>query len=108
MMLALGDYPALQSFELEQVLFPRDLPPTGPDPPLDVLWVITHPAGERTDGILRKYDVRYLVLHKDMPDRPTRDYWRLFKARPDLYKTDFENGDVLIVSRRQGAQGSPG
>ena len=38
-----------------------------------------------------------------MPDRPREDYWRLFKASPDLYKTDFENGDVLIVSRRETA-----
>ena len=43
-----------------------------------------------------------------MPDRPTQDYWRFFKARPDLYKTDFENSDVLIVSRRGGDQGPAG
>jgi hypothetical protein len=100
MMLAMGDYSALQSFELGQIQVPRDLPPTGPEPLWDVLWVMTHPGGEKTGRILRERDVRYVVLYKNMPDRPTQDYWRLFEARPDLYRTAFENRDVLIVERR--------
>ena len=100
MMLAMGGYSALQSFTPLQIENPRDLPPTGPRPPLDVNWVITHPEGERTERILRERDVRYLVLYKEMPDRPTTDYWRLFKDQPDLYMTAFENGDVLIVEPR--------
>jgi hypothetical protein len=100
MMLAMGHYSALQSFELGQVMHPRDLPPTGPKPLWDVLWLMTHPDNGRTDRILREYDVRYIVLYKNMPDRPTQDYWRSFKSRPDLYETDFENDDVLIVERR--------
>jgi hypothetical protein len=59
-----------------------------------------HPKGERTEQLLEKYDVRYIVLYKNMPDRPTTDYWRLFKAQPNLYRTTFENEDVLIVTRR--------
>ena len=100
MMLAMGDYSALQSFTPLQIQNPRDLPPTGPRPLLDVIWVITHPDGERTERMLRERDVRYLVFYKDMPDRPTSDYWRLFEARPDLYKKAFENGDVLIFEPR--------
>jgi hypothetical protein len=61
---------------------------------------MTHPDNGRTDRILREYDVRYIVLYKNMPDRQTQDYWVSFKSRPDLYRTDFENRDVLIVERR--------
>ena len=75
MMLAMGHYSALQSFEPVQVKNPRDLPPTGPRPLWDVLWVATHPDYQRTDRILSTYDVRYIVLYKNMPDRPTQDYW---------------------------------
>ncbi len=100
MMLAMGGYSALQSFDAWQIDNPRDLPPTGPEPLRDVLWVMHHPEGERTDRLLVEHDIRYIVLYKDMPDRPTLDYWKLFKARPDLYRTVFENEDVLIVTRR--------
>jgi hypothetical protein len=68
-----------------------------------VLWVLYHPKDERTQGLLEKHDVRYVVLYKNMPDRPTTDYWRIFKALPDLYRTTFENGDVLIVAPRETA-----
>jgi hypothetical protein len=101
MMLAMGGYSELQSFAAWQIDRPRDLPPTGPGPLRDVLWVITHPKGERTDRLLVKHDVRYIVLYEDMPDRPTIDYWKAFEARPDLYQTVFENEDVLIVARRE-------
>ena len=77
MMLAMGGYSALQSFEAGQIKTPRDLPPTGPGP----LWVMWHPDGERTRQLFKEHDVRYIVLYKNMPDRPT-----------------FEN-DVLIVAR---------
>jgi hypothetical protein len=97
-MLAIGDYSELQSFEPWQIEVPRDLPPTGPEPLKDVLQVMLDPYSERTRQIVEKYDVRYIVLYKDMPDRPTTDlYWPLFEQRPDLYRTAFENSDVLIV-----------
>ncbi len=60
------------------------------------------PADESTQRLLQKHDVRYIVLYKDMPHRPTFDYATSFRARPDLYRTVFENEDVLIVTRRQG------
>jgi hypothetical protein len=53
--------------------------------------------------LLEKHEVRYVVLYKEMPDRLTRDYWKAFAARPDLYRTVFENEDVLIVTRRAPA-----
>jgi len=102
MMLAMGGYSALQAFEPVQIENPRDLPPTGPGPLKDVLWVMHHPRGERTEGLLREHDVRYIALYKNMPDRITVDYWKHFKALPGLYRTTFENEDVLIVARRQG------
>ncbi len=104
MMLAMGHYPGLQSFAEYQVEHPRDLPPTGKQPLKDVLWVMDNPEGGRTLHLLQKYDVRYVVLYKNMPDRATLDYWRLFDRRPDLYRTAFENGDVLIVTRHAAAE----
>jgi hypothetical protein len=100
MMLAMGGYSALQSFEPWQISRPRDLPPTGPQPPQDVLWVMRHPDGARARQLLAEHDVRYIVLYKNMPDRPTLDYWRNFKALPGTYRAAFENDDVLIVARR--------
>jgi hypothetical protein len=100
MMLAMGGYSAVQSFEPWQISRPRDLPPTGPQPPRDVLWVMRHPDGERARQLLGEHDVRYIVLYKNMPDRPTLDYWRNFKALPGAYQAAFENDDVLIVARR--------
>jgi hypothetical protein len=101
MMLAMGHYSALQSFEQWQITHPRDLPPTGAKPLEDVLWVMHHPASQRSGRLLGKYQVSYIVLYKNMPDRPTADYWKAFEARPDLYRTVFENRDVLIVVRRK-------
>lgn len=51
--------------------------------------------------------MRFVVLYKNMPDRPTAYYWRLFGASPDLYPPAFENKDVLIVSTEQGSE-APG
>lgn len=101
MMLAMGHYSALQSFEPGQIMNPRDLPPTGPGPAWDVLWVVRHPDNQRTDRILSTYHVRYVVLYKSMPDRPTQDYWKPFEDRSDLYRITFENDAVLIVARRE-------
>ena len=98
MMLAMGDYSALQSFGYGQILRPRDLPPTGPEPLLGVLRTVINPTGPQVTGTLEEYDVRYVILYKNMPDRPTVDYWLRFKANPDLYPPVFENEDVLIVS----------
>ena len=106
MMLAMGHYSAMQSFTQYQISNPRDLPPDySPQRYQDELWVMYHPQGEQTQQILKKYDVRYIVLYKSMPDRYVVPYWQLFKSRPDLYRIAFENHDVLIVASREGPTG---
>lgn len=100
MMLAMGHYSALHSYPAHMIKNPRDLPPTGPRPLWDVLWVMNHPADERTRRLLKEYDVRYVVLYKSLPTRPDTYYWKPFKARPELYRVAFENESVLIVSPR--------
>ncbi len=100
MMLAMGHYDALQSYPESGIRDPRHMPPSGPEPLLDTLWVMYHPAGEKTQVLLQKHDVRYVVLYKKMPDRPVTPFWRIFKPRPDLYENVFENEAVLIVAPR--------
>jgi hypothetical protein len=100
MMLAMGGYSAMQSFDTWQIEQPRDLPPTGPKPLEDVLWVMRHPDDRRTAELLEQHDISYIVLYKNMPDRPTIDYWKGFEAKPGLYRTVFENHAVLIVTRK--------
>jgi hypothetical protein len=101
MMLAMGHYSALQSYPAHMINYPRDLPPTGPRPLWDVLWVMNHPADERTRRLLMEYDVRYVVLYKSLPTRPDTYYWKPFKTRPELYRVAFENESVLIVTPRR-------
>ncbi len=99
MMLAMGGYSAYQSFTLGQIQYPRDLPPGGPEPLLDVLQMIQYPGTESSIRLLREYDVRYIVLYKNMPDRTTDpDYGPAFENLPDLYEKAFENEDVVIFA----------
>ena len=100
MMLAMGHYSALQSYPESGIKNPRHMPPSGPEPLRDTLWVMYHPAGEKTQDLLEKHDVRYVVLYKEMPDRPVTPFWRIFKPRPDLYENVFENDAVLILRPR--------
>ena len=101
MMLAMGDYSALlQSFDEGQLRVPRVLPPTGAGPPRDILWVLYHPEGERTQETLEKHDGRYIVLYKNFPNRGPVEYWKLFDAYPDLYRIAFQNRAVVILEPR--------
>lgn len=97
MMLAMGGYSAMQSYTETNIQFERDLPPAGAGPMRDVLWVMTHPEGPVTESYLEEYDIRYLVLLKDLPDRGIVPYWTLFDDPGLPYDTAFENSDVLIV-----------
>jgi hypothetical protein len=67
----------------------------------DVLWMMKHPGGERTEQLLEEHDIGYVVLYKDMPPRSVQDFWKSFNARPDLYQMAFENDGVLIVAPRR-------
>ena len=100
MMLAMGHYSRLQSFSAESIRNPRDLPPTGPKPLRDVLWVMNHVATERTQRLLEEHDVRYVVLYKSLTTRSDTYHWKSFKAHPELYRVAFENKGVLILAPR--------
>ena len=100
MMLAMGHYDALQSYPESGIRDPRHMPPSGPEPLRDTIWVMYHPAGEKTQDLLRRHDVRFVVLYKKMPDRPVTPFWRIFEPRQDLYENVFENEAVLILRPR--------
>jgi len=102
-MLAYGGYTALQSFERAQVDRARDLPPQGPEPLLDVLYVMENPGTERARRLIEKHDVRYVVCYKRMPDRPFNPYWEGFEEKPGLYRKAFENDSVAIFAPRDPA-----
>ncbi|MDP9381658.1 MAG: hypothetical protein M3Q29_16215 [Chloroflexota bacterium] len=100
-MLAIGGYSALQSFTKSQLGNPRVVPPAHRQEVEDTLWVLRHPAGEKTRRILDEHDIRYIVMYKRLPERtlwtnkhPVR--WKPFLRQPDLYKPAFENSDVII------------
>lgn len=97
MMLAMGEYGGMQSYTAANIESNRDLPPAGAGAMRDVLWVMTHPENQLTESYLEEYDVRYLVLFKDLPDRGVVPYWTLFDDPGLPYETVFENEDVLIV-----------
>lgn len=100
MMLAMGGYSAMQSYTELNILYNRDLPPAGADAMRDVLWVMTNPEGPLTRGYIAEYDIRYIVLFKDLPDRGVVPYWTLFDDPGPPHATVFENSDVLIVEPR--------
>jgi hypothetical protein len=96
-MLAMGGYTGMQSYDAARIRRGRDLPPFGAGPLWDALWVLQHPGGERTSGILTENDVRYVVFHKRYP---TID-WRPFQNRNNLYRKVFENESVVIFEPRK-------
>lgn len=96
--LALGGYTALQSYDLPRLRLARDLPPSGAKPLWDAAWILRHPTGERTRDLLKKYDVRYIVLSKQ-PPVDGMDY-HPYTKQPDLYKKAFENSEVVILAPR--------
>jgi hypothetical protein len=96
----MGDYTGMQSYDAARIRRGRDLPPFGAGPLWDALWVLQHPAGERTERILSENDVRYVVFHKRYP---TID-WRSYGVRNDLYRRVFENESVVIFEPRQRAR----
>lgn len=100
MMLAMSEYSGMQSYTESNIEYDRDLPPAGAGAMRDVLWVMNHPEGPLTERYLERYDIRYLVFFKEMPDREVVPYWTLFDEPGLPYETVFENEDVLIVEPR--------
>jgi hypothetical protein len=96
-MLAMGGYTRMQSYDAARIRRARDLPPFGPPPLWDALWVLEHPAGGRTARLLEKNDVRYVVFHKGYPWID----WRPFALQRGLYTTVYENDSVIIFAPRQ-------
>ncbi|MGI8859584.1 MAG: hypothetical protein ACR2HO_05465 [Rubrobacteraceae bacterium] len=99
-MLAMGDYTGVQSYDPLRIKAARDLPPSGAGPLWDALWILQHPDGERTHRLLLEKDIRYVVLYKRLPPVNNIDP-RAFRSRPDLYRTAFENEQVLILEPRK-------
>ncbi|QYJ14482.1 hypothetical protein Rxycam_00278 [Rubrobacter xylanophilus DSM 9941] len=93
-LLAMGGYSAVQTFNLSRIERARDLPPSGRKPPLDAFVVMKRPGSPEARRVLRRYDVRYVVLSKDYPGVD----WREFERLPGLYRKTFENDDVVIYA----------
>jgi hypothetical protein len=96
-MLAMGGYTGMQSYDAARIRWARDLPPFGAGPLWDALWVLQHPAGERTRQIMEKNDVRYVVFYRGYP---TID-WRSYARQKELYRVAFENQSVVIFEPRK-------
>src|SRR5215213_2609525 len=96
-MLAMGGYTRMQSYDEARIRRARDLPPFGPAPLWDALWVLQHPRSGRTTEVLEKNDVRYIVFDKRYPWID----WRAYALQRDLYKLVYENDSVIIFAPRR-------
>jgi hypothetical protein len=97
-MLAMGGYTRMQSYDEARIRRERDLPPFGPGPLWDALWILRNPTGDRTARLVEENDVEYVVFHKRYPWID----WRRYALQEDLYETVFENGSVVIFAPRGG------
>jgi hypothetical protein len=103
-LLAMGGYTGMQSYDAPRIRRGRDIPPFGPEPMWDALWLLEHPEGEKTRRLLDEYDVRYVVLSKIYPT----EAWQSFASREDLYRTVFENESVVVFKPRESLRaGTP-
>lgn len=100
-MLAEGRYSGLEAFPEPRIDLARDLPPYGPDPLRDVLFVTENPGEELTEDLIEGYDIRYIVFYKQFPEGSFWETYDLidpdpYREYPELYRTAFENEDVVI------------
>ena len=95
-MLAMGGYTEMQSYDYGRILRARDLPPFGEGPLLEALWLLKHPTGDKTQGIMREYDVRYVVFHKRYPGIS----WLPYARQDDLYRVAYQNPSVIVFEPR--------
>ena len=101
-MLAIGGYSGVQTFTPSRIERDRDLPPTGQQPPTDMLWILTRPADELTGRLIQRYDIRYIVIEK----RPDSAH-ELYDDLPRLYRKTFENEEAAIFAPREEARNTP-
>jgi hypothetical protein len=101
-MLALGGYTGVQSFDPGRIELARDLPPSGAKPLEDALYMLQNPEDERTQHLMDRYDIRYVVLYKKVPPIHGMDF-QAFKES-DLYRETFENDRVVILEPREAPE----
>lgn len=101
-MLALGGYTGMQSYDSGRIELARDLPPFGPKPLEDALFMLGHPNDERTFELIEKYDVRYVVLYKRFLP-PHAMNFRPFETSKS-YEKVFENERVVILEPRKAPE----
>ena len=95
-MLAMGGYTEMQSYDYARIQRARDLPPFGKGPLMEALWVLKHPTGEKTQRIMREYDLRYVIFHKRYPGIS----WLPYAEQKDLYRVVYQNPSVIIFEPR--------
>lgn len=96
-MLAMGGYFGVQSYTEKRLRKHRDIPPTGVKPLEEAQQALCHPGDRQTRRFIVEHDIRYVVLYKHYPGIS----WRSFESRPDLYRTAFENSEVIILAPRK-------
>ncbi len=96
MMLAMGDYSALQPFDEGRLRVPGDLPPSGPEPPRDVLWALRNPGTSAPARSSENTTSDTSCSARTSPAGPVR-YWRLFQPYPNLCQIASPNRDVVLL-----------
>ncbi|MDN5697957.1 MAG: hypothetical protein L0G70_08300, partial [Rubrobacter sp.] len=94
--LAISGYSGAQTFTPSRVERDRDLPPSGQQPPTDMLWLLSRPADDLSGRFIQRYDIRHIVLEKS-PDSSQESYDSL----PELYRKTFENEEAAIFAPRE-------
>jgi len=100
-MLALGGYTGLQSYSPYRIAHPRSLPTAGKGPLLDSQQVLLHPQSCQSAEILKRQDVRYVVLYRAGNGAggqgPAADLAG-FAADPAHYQQVFQDPAMIIYA----------
>lgn len=93
-MLALGGYTRLQSYRAFRIENPRSLPTGGKQELLDAKEVLEHPISNRTERIIERYDVRFVVLFTPAPAADLASY----QANPEFFREVYRNDTMEIYA----------
>lgn len=93
-MLALGRYTRLQSYRTFRIENPRSLPTGGKQELLDAKEVLDHPTSNRTQRIIDRYDIRFVVLFTPSPAADLASY----QANPELFRKVYGNTTMQIYA----------